>query len=82
MRQRYSNAMKDKARTRRKSHWRTCGGKARHRTKEAAFIALRSEMKAGKSTLRVYRCSDCKKYHLGNTAGAKISRILDSIPAR
>ena len=71
--------MGSRARAVRKSHKRTCQVKIGYPSKDAAVVALRHLGKNDRGTLKVYRCSRCRKYHLGNAPGSRFRSRLDAI---
>jgi len=59
---------------RRAKHAASCERKVRHGTQGAALAALHKLAEstgARTSQLRVYRCTACKTWHVGNSNGAR-----------
>ena len=56
------NRMSSKRRERRKS----CDGKVRHATLEAAKLAARKASSGSVGKLWAYKCKFCKNYHIGH----------------
>ena len=65
-----------------RSHKRSCNGKVRYHTKVDAGQAL-SHMTAinGSDNLRIYRCQNCKLYHIGHHQ-PKVLNILDQLSTK
>ena len=65
---------------RRRSHARNCPGKQRYQTREDALAAKRGigrRSKGRQARMQVYRCLDCRRYHLGTDATDSVLRLLD-----